>query len=125
MLEERTINALERVDADYGICLSVDLAGNDRDDTTLRANVELSRLRAEDISRDVRWIGNCHSKLASRARSPHASVFGAEGARAGARRNLDWLGFPQQLERNVSAVAASGDEQGRSSCVPRRLTKQV
>ena len=34
----------------------------------------------------------------------------AEGARAGARRNLLGIGLPVELERNVAAVAASRDE---------------
>jgi hypothetical protein len=79
--------------------------------------VELRCLRAEGVTRNTGRIGNYHAKRSGGARSPHASVLGAEGARAGARRNLGWLGFPQQLERDISAVAASGDEQERSLCV--------
>lgn len=114
---------MQRVDADYGIGSSVDVAGNDRDDTALRADVKLSRLRPEDVARDIRWVGNDHGQAAGRTRSPHASVFGAEGTRAGARRNLARLGFPEQLERNVSAVTASGDEQRALLWVPRPLMK--
>jgi hypothetical protein len=79
--------------------------------------VELGRLGAEGIARNTAWIGNYHAKRTGGARSPYASMLGAEGACAGARRNLGWFGFPQQLERNISAVAASGDEQERSLCV--------
>ena len=96
--EQRTIDTLERVDTDNGIGCSVDLAGDDRDDTALGADVELSRFRAEDIARDVGWIGDGNRKPTSRARSPHPSVFRAEGACAGTRWDRGWLGFPQQLE---------------------------
>jgi hypothetical protein len=113
MLEQRAVNALERVDADDGIDLPIDLARNDGDDTAPRANVELGRLRAEGITRNTGWISNYYAKRTGGARSPHASVLGAEGATAGARWNLGWLGFPQQLESDISAVAASGDEQER------------
>ena len=51
MLEERAVKALKRVDADYGIGVSVDLARDNGDDTAFRADVELGRLRAEDIAR--------------------------------------------------------------------------
>jgi len=114
MLEQRAVNALERVDADDGIDLPFDLARDDGDDTALRANVELRRLRAEGITRNTGWISNYHAKRTGGARSPHATVLGAERARARARRNLGRLGFPQQLEGDISAVAASGDEQERS-----------
>jgi len=52
------VDTLERVDADYGIRVPVDLARDDGDDTALRADVKLGRLRAEDIPRDVGWISN-------------------------------------------------------------------
>jgi hypothetical protein len=57
--------------------------------------VELSRFRAEDVPRDIRWIDDRHAKPTGWARSPYASVFGTKGARAGARRDLGWIGFPQ------------------------------
>ena len=51
MREERAVEAVKRVDADYGIGVSVDLARDNGDDTAFRADVELGRLRAEDIAR--------------------------------------------------------------------------
>ena len=117
MLEQRGANTLERVDADDGVDLPIDLARDDGDDTAPRANVELRGLCAEGITRNTGWISNYHAKRTGRAGSPHASVLGAEGARAGARWNLGRFGFPQQLERDISAVTASGDEQVRSLCV--------
>jgi hypothetical protein len=57
--EERAVNTIpERVDADYSIGVSIDLAGDDGDDTALRADMELGRLRAEGIPRHVGWISN-------------------------------------------------------------------
>jgi hypothetical protein len=56
--EQRAIDVLERVDTDHGKCLSIDVAGNDGDNTASRADVELGRLRPEDIPRDAARVSN-------------------------------------------------------------------
>lgn len=94
-LEKRAVDTLERVDADYGISLPVDLACDYGHHTALLADVEPGSLRAEDILRDVGRVSNGNGKATGRTGSPHASVFGAKRARARARGNLGWLGFPQ------------------------------
>jgi hypothetical protein len=87
--------------------------------------VELGRLGSKRIARNILFISHYYGKPTSGARGPHASVLGAEGTGAGPRGNLGWFGFPQQLERDISAVAASGNEQDRFLCVRfRRLTNQ-
>ncbi len=97
-LEARAVHAVERVHADNRIGVAVDLAGDDRHDAASGADVELGRPHSEDIARDIGWIGDRNGKFTGGAGSPHAAVFGAEGAGAGARRDLRWLGFPLQLE---------------------------
>jgi len=116
MLEERAVDVFQRVNADYCIDLSIDITRHERDYPALHADVELRGLGAEDILRDARRMDNRSDKPAGRARSPHAPVFHAEGTGASARWDLGWRGFPQQPERNVSAVAASTDEHGCLLC---------
>ena len=58
VFEKRAVSILERVDTNHRIGLSVDIAGDERHNTTPGADVELSRLRSEGIARDVGWIGD-------------------------------------------------------------------
>ena len=123
ILEQRAVKVLERVDVDDGIHFPINLARNEGNYTSPRAIVELGRLGAKRIARNTPPIAHDHAKRASGARSPHASVLGAEGAGAGPRRDPGWLEFPQQLERDIYAVAAASDEQECFLCVCcRRLT---
>ena len=125
ILEQRPVYVLECVDVDDGIQFPINLARDEGNDTTPRANVELGRLGSKRIARNILFISHYYGKPTSGARGPHASVLGAEGTGAGPRGNLGWFGFPQQLERDISAVAASGNEQDRFLCVRfRRLTNQ-
>ena len=107
------VDGLERVDAHDGIDCPIDLARDQGHDTALRANVELGRLGTEDIARNTARIGNCHAERTGGTGSPYAPVLDAERAGAGSGRDLGWLGFPQQLERKISAVTASTDQQER------------
>jgi hypothetical protein len=58
MLEERAADVFQRVDADYGIDLSIDITRHERYYSALHADVEMGCLGAEDILRYARRIGN-------------------------------------------------------------------
>ena len=56
--EAGAVYTLESVDADDGIGVTVDLARNYGNDTADGADMELGRLRTEDIPRDLAWIND-------------------------------------------------------------------
>ena len=55
-LEKRSFYPLERVDANYCVGTTFNLAGDDWDDATPGTDMELSSLRAEAVLRYERWI---------------------------------------------------------------------
>ena len=56
--EARAVDTLQGIDANNGVGVTVDLASDHRNDAALGADVELGRLHAEDIPRDVGWISD-------------------------------------------------------------------
>ena len=95
VLEEGTVDALKRVDANHGIGLPVNVAGDDRHNTAFRTDVEAGRLRAENIARDMGCIGDRYGKSTGRAGSPYSAMFGAERTGTGTRRNFGRFWFPE------------------------------
>lgn len=55
-LQEGGVDVLERIDADHCVCVTVDRAGDDRDDAAGGTDVELGCLCSEGIYRDVPGI---------------------------------------------------------------------
>ena len=108
--QERWCDVLEGIDANDRVQVAADLAGDNRNDAACRADMKLGRPGAEAVPRHGRRCPNRYGECTSWARRPNTAMLRAEGARAGARRDLFGIGLPVELERNVSAVAASRDE---------------
>src|SRR5437764_13720100 len=72
--------------------------------------MELGGFRAESVARHAQPILDLHPQRARRAGGPDAAVLLAERAGAGARRNFARLRTPVERERNVAAMAFTGDQ---------------
>ena len=105
--EKGAVDSPKRIYADDGVGCSVDLAGDHRHHSALRTDVEQRGSRSEGIVRHAGRISHRDSEITGRAGSPHATMLGAEGARAGACGNRRRVGAPIELERDIPAMAAS------------------
>lgn len=94
--------------------MTVNCAGDHRNDAAGRADMELGGLRPEGIPRRALGILDADRQGTCGAGRPHAAMFSAERARAGPGSDLFRLGLPVQLERDVAAVAGSRNEHGGS-----------
>jgi len=102
--------AIEGVDADDGVEMTVDTACDHRDDAAAGADVKLGGLGPEGILGDERRVADSHLEVPSRAGSPHAAMLGAERAIARAGGYLGRFRLPDQGKRDVFAVTAAGDQ---------------
>src|SRR5439155_11209188 len=87
-----------------------DLAGNHRHGAAARADVKRRGPGPEGVLRHQRGITNTDREPGLWARSPDAAVLDAERTTARARRNLWRVSLPFELERDIAAVAFTGDE---------------
>ena len=122
MAKQRRFDTFERVDADHREELIVDLARDQRDDATARADMELGGARSERVLGYERRLLDLDRQRAIRIGRLDASVLGAESATAGARRNFERVRFPHERERDVPAMTASIDEHVSLRRGLRRLT---
>jgi len=110
MLQKRGVYAFERMDADHRVGVALDLAGDDRHDATVGADMKLRRLCAKTVLGHERCAADGDFERARVARRPYAPMLGAKRAIAGAGRDCQWFRFPGELERDVPAVTASVDQ---------------
>jgi hypothetical protein len=122
--KERLINAFERGDADHSVKMVVDSAGDDRYDAAQGARVKLCGSRPECVLGYERGIFDDYLQGTAWIGRPHAAVFGAKRAAAGASRNLGGIRLPCESERDIPTVALTVDQHATElhCCSTQRLS---
>ena len=111
------IHRFERVDADRGVKMVVNPAGDDGHYSAPGADVELCRSGSECVFGNVGGIFNRYLQGAARIGRPYATVLGAKRAGASARRDCGGLRLPGEGEGDVPAVALTTNQHACvSSC---------
>jgi hypothetical protein len=110
MTKQRCVDIIERVDADDGVKMLVDAAGDHRHDSAHGAGVKFGCFGAESIFGHTASVADEHLQPAAWIGHPRATVFAAKSTGASTHLNFCRIGFPDESEGNVAAMTAAVDQ---------------
>src|SRR6188768_146006 len=107
--EHSRVDVVERIHTDHRIHSARNLAGHERHNAAIHADMEQRGFRPEFVAPDSLKSFHDDAKATGRARGPHATMLDAKRTTACPRRNFSGRRLPVQSEADVSAVASRDD----------------